>query len=357
MHLFGTRIDERESADGGDASGRPAWPDNPILVRLWRAGHVESVHRGAWVVVDADGAVVDGQGDWNHPVFARSSTKSLQALPLIESGAAERFGITDEELALALASHHAEEQHTQRVEALLARLGLSHEHLQCGAQAPTNSRARAALAKAGLKPTAAHNNCSGKHACFLALALHMGVDPARYLERENEAQSAVRRAVEEMSGTRSGELSVAVDGCSAPTFRLPLARLATALARMANPERLAPARRSACERMARVAAEHPELIGASQGSLCSDLLRASEGKLFPKLGAEAVYVLGIRGAGRGLALKIDDGNYRAMQPLVVELCERFGFLTREQAARLEAWRQGPIRNWAGLEVGRTEVIA
>jgi L-asparaginase II len=357
MHLFEPQNHERESAGDTSAPGRALWPENPILVRLWRAGHVESVHRGAWVVVDADGAVIDGQGDWNHPVFARSSTKSLQALPLIESGAAEHFGLTDEELALALASHHAEERHVRVVQGLLERLSLKHEQLQCGAQAPTDARARAALSKAGVKPTAVHNNCSGKHAGFLALALHMGVDPARYLERENEAQSAVRRAVEEMSGTRSGELSVAIDGCSAPTFRLPLARLATALARVANPEKLRPARRNACERMLRVAAEHPELIGASQGSLCSDLLRVSEGKLFPKLGAEAVYVLGVRGQSRGLALKIDDGNYRAMQPLVVELCERFGFLTNEQAARLGNWRQGPIRNWAGVEVGRTEVVA
>lgn len=346
-----------DAGDESAAAGPPLWPENPVLVRLWRGGSVESVHRGAWVVVDASGAVIDGAGDWNHPVFARSSTKSLQALPLLESGAAERFGISDEELALALASHHAEEQHTRRVEALLARLGLTHEHLQCGAQAPTDARARAALAKAGLKPTAVHNNCSGKHTCFLALALHLGVDPARYLERDNVAQVAVRRAVEEMSGVRAGELDVATDGCSAPTFRLPLVRLATALARVANPERLAPARRSACERMTRVAAAFPELLGASQGSLCSDLLRESEGKLFPKLGAEAVYVLGVRGADRGLALKIDDGNYRAMQPVVLELALRFGFLSREQAARLAVWRQGPIRNWAGHEVGRTEVIA
>ncbi len=345
-----------ESGSGAGGVGR-AWPENPVLVRLWRAGHVESVHRGAWVVVDRAGAVVDGEGDWNHPVFARSSTKSLQALPLVESGAAERFAITDEELALALASHHAEERHVRVVSGLLERLGLRHEQLQCGAQAPTDARARAALSKAGVKPTAVHNNCSGKHACFLALALHLGVDPARYLERDNVAQAAVRRAVEDMSGVRAGELDVAIDGCSAPTFRLPLARLATALARVANPEKLAPARRMACERMARVAAAHPELLGASQGSLCSDLLRASEGKLFPKLGAEAVYVLGARGSGLGLALKIDDGNYRAMQPLVVELCERFGLLTKEQAARLGAWRQGPIRNWAGVEVGRTEVCA
>jgi L-asparaginase II len=349
-HLRGTS----ESAPDFASEG---WPENPILARAWRGRHLESVHRGAWVLVDSAGAVVDGAGDWNHPVFARSSTKSLQALPLIETGAAERFAIRDDELALALASHHAEELHVRRVRELLARLGLGTEHLQCGAQLPTDSDARRALLLAGEKGTRAHNNCSGKHACFLALALHLGVDPARYLECDNAAQSLVRRAVEELSGARPGELDVAIDGCSAPTFHLPLVRLATALARVANPEGLAEPRRRACERFVRVAAAHPELIGGTRHSMCTDLLRASGGKLFPKLGAEAVYVLGVRERGLGLAVKIDDGNYRAMHPLVIELCERFGFLSREVGQSLPEWRQGVLRNWAGLEVGRMEVVA
>ncbi len=154
-----------------------------------------------------------------------------------------------------------------------------------------------------------------------------------------------------------GELDVAIDGCSAPTFHLPLVRLATAMARVANPEALAEPRRRACERFARVAAAHPELIGGTRHSMCTDLLRASEGRLFPKLGAEAVYVLGMRERGLGLAVKIDDGNYRAMHPLVIELCERFGFLSRDVALSLSEWRQGSLRNWAGLEVGRMEVVA
>lgn len=333
------------------------WPENPIVARTWRGRHLESVHRGAWVLVDASGSVLDGVGDWNHAVFARSSTKSLQALPLVESGAAERFGIRDDELALALASHHAEDMHTRRVRELLARLGLGPDDLQCGAQSPTDSEAKRAMILSGARPSRVHNNCSGKHTCFLALALHLGVDPARYLERDNAAQSLVRRAVEEMSGVRPGELDVATDGCSAPTFHLPLVRLATAMARVANPAGLAAPRRAACERFTRVAAAHPELIGGSRHSMCTDLLKASEGRLFPKLGAEAVYVLGVCGADRGLAVKIDDGNYRAMHPLVIELCERFGFLSRDVAASLVEWRQGVLKNWAGLEIGRIEVNA
>jgi L-asparaginase II len=338
------------------APGEP-WPDQPVLVRLWRGGRVESQHRGAWVVAEACGAVVDGQGDWNHPVFPRSATKSFQALPLIETGAAERFGFTDAELALALASHHAEPIHVRRVSVLLERLGLGIGHLQCGTQAPVDGDARRALVLAGERPTAVHNNCSGKHAGFLALALHLGIDPARYLDPDLPPQRLVRRAVEEMTGARPGELSVAIDGCSAPTFHLPLVRLAAGIARVANPEGLPRERRSACERLTAAAALYPELIGGTRRSLCTDLLRASGGKVFPKTGTEAVYVAGIRGAGRGLAVKIDDGSTRAMHALVSELLVRFGFLAPGQTSALAEWRAGPVRNWAGTEVGRLEIVA
>lgn len=335
----------------------PLWPDQPVLARVWRGRHVESQHRGAWVLVDASGAVIDGVGDWNHPVFPRSATKSLQALPLLESGAAERFQFTDDEVALTLASHHAEEIHVRRVHGMLARLGLGVQHLKCGPQTPVDADARRALLIRGEKPTPVHNNCSGKHTGFLALAAHMGVDLASYLDPNCASQQAVRRAVEEMSGALPGELDVATDGCSAPTFYLPLARLATALARVANPSGLPDPRRRACERMTRAAAAFPDLVGSTKHSLCSDLLRASGGRLFPKLGTEAVYVVGIRGADRGLAVKIDDGGYRAMNAVVVDLLVRFGFLGRHEAAGLDEWRAGGIKNWAGLDIGRLEVTA
>lgn len=333
------------------------WPDQPVLARLWRGRHVESQHRGAWVLVDPSGAVVDGQGDWNHPVFPRSATKSMQALPLIESGAAERFGFRDDEVALALASHHAEDIHVRRVEEMLSRMGLTAEHLRCGPQAPIDREARRELLARDLAPNAVHNNCSGKHCGFLALALHLGVDPARYLDPASASQQLVRKAVAELTGARDGELSTAIDGCSAPTFHLPLVRLATGIARVANPGGLPASRRAACERVTAAAARFPELIGASRHSLCSDLLRASGGRLFGKIGTEAVYVVGVRGGERGLAVKIDDGGYRAMNALVVELLRRFGFLGRDEAAKLGEWAAGPVENLAGTEVGRLEILS
>jgi L-asparaginase II len=282
--------------------------------------------------------------------------KSIQALPLLESGAADRFEVSEVELALALSSHGGEPCHTEPGAAWLARLGLGPEALRCGAHPPYDARARADLAARGEKPSTLHNNCSGKHTGFLCLACHFGVAPERYLDPADRVQQAVRAAMEEVSGVEPGELATAIDGCSAPTFRLPLARLATALARVANPEGLAPVRRAACERLLAAAARHPELVAGHRKRLCTDLLRVAQGRLFPKIGGEAVYVIGVRGAGRGLAVKIDDGEARALPAVVLALCERFGLLDAAELRALSAWRAGPLRNWAGIEVGRVEAL-
>jgi L-asparaginase II len=333
----------------------PRYPDNPVLVRLWRGTEVESQHRGAWVVCDAGGTVVEGMGAWRAPIFARSSVKCLQALPLLETGAAQRFDFTPAELALALSSHNAEAIHTEGVQRILDRLGLGVGHLQCGAQAPGDPEARNRLRDAGEKPTALHNNCSGKHAGFLALALHLGADPARYLELDSPGQRLVRKAVLDLTEMRDDELYTAVDGCSAPTFRMPLSALATAFARVSNPDGLPPLRQAACARMLEAVARHPELIAGNHQRICTDIARVSGGRLFPKVGGEAVYAVGVRGGNRALAVKIDDGNYRGMHPVIVELLRRFGFARPEELAALESWEEKRLRNWAGREVGRTEV--
>lgn len=336
------------------------YPDNPVLVRVRRGDWIESQHRGAWVLVDDAGSVLAGDGAVHGPVFARSSIKSIQALPLVESGAVERFGLTEAELALALSSHGGEPCHTEGVGGWLARLGLDPAALRCGAHAPFDAKARVELARRGEKPSALHNNCSGKHTGFLCLSLQLGAPLERYLDPAGPVQRAVRSTLEELSGAAADEIDVATDGCSAPTFRLPLSKLATAVARVANPEGLAPTRRAACERLLAAASRHPELVAATKKRLCTDLLRVTGGRLFPKIGGDAVYVIGVRGARRGLAVKVDDGESRGLPPLVVALCERFGFLTGDEArelARLGDWPAGASRNWAGLEVGRVEVLA
>lgn len=333
-----------------------SYPDNPILVELWRGAAVESVHRGAWVLTDTQGQCLAGAGALAAPFYARSGIKSLQALPLLETGAAERFAYQPAELALALASHDAEAIHTQPVAELLKRMGLSVSDLQCGPQAPGDRTARAELARSGQKPSALHNNCSGKHAGFLALALHLGVAPKQYLQRDSASQQLVRQAVLEMTGLEADQLTEAIDGCSAPTFRMPLIALGRAFARVANPETLPAARRQACQRMLKAVADHPALIAGTRERICTDLARVSGGRLFPKLGGEAVYAIGHQGRDQALAIKIDDGSYRALHALIVALLRRFEWLTPSELAQLEVWEARRLKNWAGLEVGRTQVL-
>ncbi|MBK7876771.1 MAG: asparaginase [Planctomycetes bacterium] len=239
---------------------------------------------------------------------------------------------------------------------MLARLGLEVRHLQCGPQPPGDPEARAQLKERGERFTSLHNNCSGKHAGFLALARHLGAPVESYLDSESAGQRLVRRALVEVSGVRDDDVTIAIDGCSAPTFRLPLAGLATAYARIANPAGLATPRRAACERMLGAVERFPELIAGRHERLCTDLARISRGRLFPKIGAEAVYAIGVRGTGRGLALKIDDGGARALNAVVVGLLRRFGFATADELAALEEWEERRLKNWAGLEVGRLEVL-
>jgi L-asparaginase II len=334
----------------------PRYPENPVLVQVWRGGAVESQHRGAWVVCDSSGTAIDGLGSWKVPIFTRSSVKSMQALPLLETGAAARFGYTDAEVALALSSHNAEPCHTDLVSGVLSRLGLSVDDLQCGAQSPGDSDTRNKLRDAGRKPTALHNNCSGKHAGFLALSIHLGVPVADYLKPECASQRLIRKAVLDMTGMRDEDMYTATDGCSAPTFRMPLSALATAFARMSNPGDLPPLRRAACERMLASVAQYPHLIAGHHQRICTDIARVTNGRLFPKIGGEAVYAIGVRGQDRALAIKVDDGNYRGFNALIVDLLRRFEFATKEECAALEAWEEKRLKNWAGIEVGRTQVV-
>lgn len=320
--------------------------DNPVQVRVWRGDAVESIHRGAWVVTDTDGNVVASSGDPQQHVFARSSLKSIQALAFVESGAADAIGAGADEMAIAVSSHDGEPMHLAATRRVLELAGLDESALLCGPARPKAAAGDHALA-------AVANNCSGKHAAFLATAVHLGDTPAQYLDDDTAVQRRVRDAVAEMSGAGS-DLSTAVDGCSAPTFRMPIRSLATALARMANPASLEPVRRAACTRITDAAALHPELVAGSAGRFDTDLLRASAGRCFAKSGAEGVQCVGVVGAGIAIAVKIDDGASRAAAPLMVALLGAFGGLD-DGAPGLDPHRAGVRANSAGVEVGRLEV--
>jgi L-asparaginase II len=322
--------------------------DNPTLLRLYRSGRLESIHRGAWVLVDTAGTVIDGAGDPHQTIFPRSASKSLQALPLVESGAADHFGFDERNLALAVASHSGQARHVEVAADGLHKLDLDAGALRCGPQRPSDSTTSA-------EANRITNNCSGKHVGFLAVARHLSADPATYLDRNGEVQRLVRSAVQEMTDTTGDDLNTAIDGCSAPTFHLPLVGLATGLARVTNPDGLDPTRAAACRRLTDAASAHPDLVGGTNERFCTDLIGATNGRIFGKSGAEGVYTLGVVGDDVGFACKVDDGNARGCYALTNPLLVARGLLRTNVAAALDRWGNTTLFNWDDLEIGNAEI--
>ncbi|MEE9544435.1 MAG: asparaginase [Rhodospirillales bacterium] len=325
-------------------------PANPILVEVSRAETVESRHRGAAVVARADGTVVASWGEVAAPVFPRSAAKPLQALPLIETGAAERFGVSDEEIALACASHRGEPVHTRALAAWLKRMGLSAEDLECGASPPKDEETAAAMIGAGQSPSPLHNNCSGKHAGFLATALHMGEKTAGYIQPGHPVQKRWRGVLQEMGGAELAEAAAGVDGCGIPVVAMPLAALARAMARLADPSGLPSARRRAARRVLAAMTAHPYLV-RGRGGFDTLAIEAGAGALVVKTGAEGVHAAALPGPGLGVALKIDDGARRAAETAMAALLAHLGAVDKKAKAALAPFLASPVNTFAGTSVG------
>ncbi|MFQ5985711.1 MAG: asparaginase, partial [Alphaproteobacteria bacterium] len=249
---------------------------NPVLVEGTRGGLLESAHRGAAAVADTRGRLRHAWGDVTRPVYPRSAVKPLQALPLVETGAADRFTLSDVELALACASHNGEPRQVETVKAWLERLHLTEDDLECGPHAPLNATAAEALVRDGRNPTRLHNNCSGKHAGYLTLARHLGVPPRGYSRPDHPVQRVVTRTLAEMADVDAEPVPVAVDGCGVPTLGLPLARLAAAMARLAAAHDLSPARAAAAERVFEAMGREAAMV-AGRGRFCTAVIRATGG--------------------------------------------------------------------------------
>ena len=310
---------------------------NPVVVEVLRGGHVESRHRGAGILLDADGGVVLQFGDVARPVFPRSAVKPIQALPLIESGAADRFALSPEELALACASHSGEPEHVAGVAAMLARAGLDEAALACGAHWPTNAPAARALAR----PSALHNNCSGKHAGFLCLACVRGWPTQGYEDAGHSVQRAVKAALEDVCGER---LDVAaIDGCSMPTYAISLIGLARGFARMATARGLGAQRAAAARRLFGAMAAHPFHVAGTE-RFDTRAMMLLGGRAITKMGAEGVHCAALPELGLGLAVKADDGATRAAEVMIAALLGRFLEMPADLA-------RPELKNWRGLVVG------
>lgn len=328
---------------------------NPVLAEALRGNWVENRHRGAFAVVDAAGRIIASAGDIERPVYPRSAIKPMQALVLFTSGADRRFDLTDEELALAAASHHGEALHVERVSGLLARLGLGEGDLACGAHPPTNPAAREAMRAEGRKPLALHNSCSGKHAGMLAAARAMGVRTNGYVERDHPVQRAVRGAVETVIGEALREDFCGTDGCSIPTFAAPLRALARGFARMADGTGLPPREAAGARRILDAMTRHPGLVSGS-GHPDTRLMTAFGGQLVQKLGAEGVQCGVLREKGWGYALKCDDGNMAASQAMLAALLLAIAGPGPEARAALETLARQPIRTVRGAQAGELRAV-
>ena len=323
---------------------------NPVLVELTRGAVVESVHRGAVAICDASGTSRFSLGDIDRLVYPRSAFKSLQALALVESGAASAHAVSDEELALACASHSGEAMHTERVEAWLSRIGCAEQDLACGPHLPFHEPSAHKLIREGQSHCRIHNNCSGKHTGFLTLARHMNAPVAGYEHPSHPVQQRVRDAIAAMCGVEPAGMPAGIDGCAAPNYAVSLRNLAISMARLGNPSGLGPERAAAAERLVAAWKAHSLLVSGT-GRACADMIAATSGRTVVKTGAEAVFMAAIPEQGLGVAIKIDDGGTRAAETVMAQLLVQLGAADADDP-RILKHRTPPVRNWRGDVVGQ-----
>ena len=326
---------------------------NPVLVHVTRGGIVESRHRGAFAVADAGGGLAVALGDIASPIFPRSAIKAFQALAMVEL-AADRFGFTEAEIALACASHSGEPEHVRVARAMLAKLGLSEADLECGTHWPYDAEAQHAIAAGGERPGAIHNNCSGKHAGMLALALTLGAGTKGYTDVSHPVQRTIAATLHALCGIDPDAQPCGTDGCSVPTWAMPLEAWARGFARFASGAGLPPERRRAAGRIMAAVRSHPFMVAGSE-RFCTRLMQAVP-RAFVKTGAEGVFCGAVPHAGFGLAVKCDDGAGRAAEAIMAALLAHLPVWTPDEEARLRSFAAVPLTNRAGLEVGELRAL-
>lgn len=325
---------------------------NPVLVEVTRGDRVESRHRGAVAISDAHGKILFSAGEPEEEVYPRSAVKALQALPLVESGAAETFGFGNRELALAQASHGGEPAHVQGVAAMLSAIDLDETALECGAHAPSSKAAAAELIRHGRAPTQLHNNCSGKHAGFLSVCRKLGYETRGYVAASHPVQETIREALQTMTGVVHRPDRCAIDGCSIPTYAAPLTALALGFARFATGIGVERERAQAARRLYEAAVAAPFFI-AGAGGFDTDVITLLKGAALVKGGAEGVLCAALGGLGLGVALKCDDGSGRGSKAMMAAILAR---LMKEHAEALARWSHAPVLTRRGARAGETRPV-
>jgi L-asparaginase II len=327
------------------------------LANVIRGETVESIYRGHLIVMDGDGQTIASLGDPEMITFWRSAAKPFQAIPFILSGAPERFGFLEDEIALACASHSGEPRHVEIAKKMLQKVGLSESDLHCGAHLPFHEASAYELIRGGEKPNQLHNNCSGKHSAMLAFAKHIGANLGTYELLENPVQQQILECVSFFTGIPKDEIRIGIDGCVAPNFAIPLSAMARAFMKLVFPPKdFDNELREACRRIVSAYLAYPELIGGTD-RLDTLVMQEAHGKLICKVGAEGVWLGGVLPSpqwkrGLAIAFKIEDGDdYRGRPVVAVELLRQLGII---ETAALTELSPLPVKNRRGDLVGRVE---
>ncbi len=333
---------------------RPFECGDRAVVIVTRGTLVESEHYVCYAVADADGRVLQSRGDIDRLVYMRSSAKPLIATAVVASGAAERFAFSDEEVALAAASHSGETKHVATALQMLEKAGLGEDALRCGAHAPVHEPSADALRAAGEPPRAIHNNCSGKHAGILALAVHRGAEPAGYLAADHPAQREILDVCAQLLDMPAERMGIGVDGCGIPVIAVPLRTAAHFFAKLSDPERFPRHLVPALRRVIAAMVEHPDYV-AGTGRFDTDLMTAAQPDVLAKGGAEGYHASAALKKGLGMTVKVADGNYRAVAPFVVDRLHGLAVLDDVRMSALERYQAPVVRNHVGKAVGEIRI--
>jgi L-asparaginase II len=351
----------RESMNREDQSQHV--PQSAPFVEVRRGSIVESRHRGHIAAVDGEGHLVASLGEPETVTYLRSSAKPFQAVPLVTSGAADRFRLTEAELAVACGSHSGEDLHAETVARMLKKIGLDESFLKCGVHEPFDRATAERLRERGEQPGVLRNNCSGKHTGMLVLSRYLGARPETYDDPKGPVQQAILRAVSQFSGLPIGEIAVGIDGCGVPVFGVPVRTMALMYARLvAPPEDFDEETRGACLRLVAAMTKHPEMVGGTVERFDTEVMRAGRGLIISKIGAEGVYTAGVLPCdgwpkGLGLAFKIEDGeDKRARSTVAIESFRQLDVLDENANKDLNPYASFPVRNHRGDSVGEIRAV-
>lgn len=318
-----------------------------ILVKVTRGNQIESIHRGHIVVADSQGEIPYLLGDPDFKICVRSCAKPLQALPVITTGAADRFSLTPAELAIMSGSLNGQDFQVNTIKSILNKIGLDERSLQCGVHRPSHRATARKLQEEGQKTTLLHNNCAGKHSAMLALCVHHGWPLDNYISKEHPVQQLVLNAVSSMAEVPVEEIGIGIDGCGVPVFFLPLKNLARSYAKLTSISD------QTIRRLMEAIFSHPEMIAGDE-RICTDIMRVLGKKVFAKTGAEGGYTMSLMEQGWGVAIKIEDGNNRAMEPVIIETLQQLEIVTRKEEDKLHTYHYPVIKNHRKEVVGSIE---